>query len=176
MEVLVYPHRNLVYILYTKLCKTYTTDVYKINLTFRQIFAYIFYTKLKELWQLNFVYKMYRKVCWNVGCILYASILIYKKCNIRKTYIHNLYITSMQNLYTNNCQENGSLISTYFDLFVVVVCKGVLACLFLTHLLTLFKVFQTVPSLATPSCPNLTHQPSLHIINQFKQISKGWFY
>ena len=54
----------------------YTTDVYKINLTFRQIFAYIFYTKLKELWQLNFVYKMYRKVCRNVGHILYASILI----------------------------------------------------------------------------------------------------
>ena len=54
----------------------YTTDLYKVNLTFRQIFAYIFYTKLKELWQLNFVYKMYRKVCRNVGYILYASILI----------------------------------------------------------------------------------------------------
>ena len=28
----------------------------------------------------------------------------------------------------------------------------------------------------THSCPNLAHQPSLHIINGFKQISKWWFY
>ena len=28
---------------------------------------------------------------------------------------------------------------------------------------------------ATPFFPNPTHQPSLHIINGFKQISKGWF-
>ena len=42
-----------------------------------------------------------------------------------------------------------------------------------------FKVFQTVPPPhphTNPSCPNLTHQPSSHIINVFKQISKGWFY
>ena len=28
----------------------------------------------------------------------------------------------------------------------------------------------------TPSCPNKKNQPSLHIINRFKQISKVWFY
>ena len=39
-----------------------------------------------------------------------------------------------------------------------------------------FKVFQTVHPHAIPSCPNPTDQPSLHIINRFKQISKGWFY
>ena len=31
-------------------------------------------------------------------------------------------------------------------------------------------------SQATPSSPNPTHQPSVHLINEFKQISKGWFY
>ena len=30
-------------------------------------------------------------------------------------------------------------------------------------------------SQATPSSPNPTHQPSVHLINEFKQISKGWF-
>ena len=40
-----------------------------------------------------------------------------------------------------------------------------------------FKLFQTVPPPhATPSSPNSTHQPSLQLINGFKQISKGWFY
>ena len=42
-----------------------------------------------------------------------------------------------------------------------------------------FQVFQTVPpspTLTQPSCPNRTNEPSRHIINRFKQISKGWFY
>ena len=38
------------------------------------------------------------------------------------------------------------------------------------------KLFQTVPSTqATPSSPNPTHQPSIHLINELKQISKGGF-
>ena len=74
------PNRNYVYILYT----TIVQDVY--NRCIQNVsnistnFAYILYTKLKELWHLKFVYKMYRKVCQNVGYILYTSILIYKKC------------------------------------------------------------------------------------------------
>ena len=44
---------------------------------------------------------------------------------------------------------------------------------FLFHpLLRHFRLF--LPTLTQPH--NLTHQPSLHIINWFKQISKGWFY
>ena len=42
-----------------------------------------------------------------------------------------------------------------------------------------FKVFQIVPPPSCrqpPSCSNPTHQPSLQIINGFKQISKEWFY
>ena len=50
-------------------------NVYKMYTTVRQTLVYILYTKLKELWQLNFVYKMYTEVCRNVGCILYANIL-----------------------------------------------------------------------------------------------------
>ena len=39
-----------------------------------------------------------------------------------------------------------------------------------------FKVFEASSPHATPSCPNPIDQPSLHIINRFKQISKGRFY
>ena len=41
-----------------------------------------------------------------------------------------------------------------------------------------FKLFETVPTRphATSFCPNPTHQPFLHIVNGFKQISKGQFY
>ena len=39
------------------------------------LYIYILYTQLKELWQLNFVYKMYTKVCRNVGYILHTHIL-----------------------------------------------------------------------------------------------------
>ena len=35
---------------------------------------YILYTKSKELWLLNFVSKIYTKVCWNVGYILYTKV------------------------------------------------------------------------------------------------------
>ena len=48
-----------------------TQNVYKMYPIFRH-YIYILYTKLKELLQLNFVYKMYTKVCWNVGNILYT--------------------------------------------------------------------------------------------------------
>ena len=58
----------------------------------------------------------------------------------------------------------------------------------------LFKIFVPLPPLfcstpfygvsdsspilthSTPSYPNPTDQPSLHIINELRQISKGWFY
>ena len=51
-----------------KLYKMYITDtkfiqnVYKMYPTLQQTFVYIFHTKFEELWQLNFVYKIYRKV------------------------------------------------------------------------------------------------------------------
>ena len=61
-----------------KLYKMYITDtkfmqnVYKMYPTLRQTFVYIFHTKFEELWQLNFVFKIYRKVCGNVEYILYT--------------------------------------------------------------------------------------------------------
>ena len=55
-------------------------NIYKTYSTFQQALVYILYTKLYELWQLNFVYKVYTKVCQSVEYILYTSILIYKKC------------------------------------------------------------------------------------------------
>ena len=69
-------HGNCVYTFYTqKLYKMYTTDVYKMYAkctytTFHQTFVYMLYTKSKELCQLNFVYKMFPKICRNVEYIL----------------------------------------------------------------------------------------------------------
>ena len=114
-----------------KLYKIYTTDVYKMYATFQQTFADILYTKSKELCQLNFVYKMWTKVCRNVGYILYTNIL-YTICIHQfwstksvhhKHYVYNLYTKFMQHVYTNNCIKNRSLISTFF-----------------THLLCTFKL------------------------------------
>ena len=140
-----YPTPKLcIHFVYKKMYKMYATDVYKI---FRPTFVYILYTKSKELCQLNFciqniynclskcgihfvykhfVYILYTKVCWNVGYILYkhlvyilyTSVLIYRKCT-SKHYVSNLYTKFVQNVYANNCMQNGCLISTYFDLFVV---------------------------------------------------------
>ena len=46
---------------------------------------------------------------------------------------------------------------------------------FLFH--PLLRYFRQSPHLnTTPFCPHLTHQPSLHVMNGFKQISNGWFY
>ena len=107
-----------------KLYKMYPTDVYKMHTKciytiFRQAFVYILCTKSKELCQLNFVYKMYTKVCWNVRYILYTSILIYLKRTSLTLCIYTTYIQNSYKMYINNCIQNGSLISTYFDLFVV---------------------------------------------------------
>ena len=46
---------------------------------------------------------------------------------------------------------------------------------FLFH--PLLRYFDSSPyPHATPTCPNPIHQLSLHIINGFKQISRGWLY
>ena len=42
--------------------------------------------------------------------------------------------------------------------------------------LSLFKYFRQFPLPQATLLPYSTNQPSLHIINRFKQISKGWFY
>ena len=49
--------------------------VYKMYLTFRQAFVYVLCTKFSWLSSFDFVYKMYRKVCRNVGYILYLKLL-----------------------------------------------------------------------------------------------------
>ena len=84
--------------------------LYKMYSTFQQTFVYILYTKFKELWQLNFVFEMYTKVCRYVGYILYTSILYTfwvhqfwsTKSVHQKNYVYNLYTKLIQNLYTNN--------------------------------------------------------------------------
>ena len=127
-------HGSFVYILYTKIeqdiYKIYTKNIQnicKMYPTFQQTFLYILYTKSTELRQLNFVYKMYRKVCQNVGYIFYTNILYifcihqfwFTKSLHHKNYVYNSYIKFMQNVYTNNCMHNGSNIFTYFNPIVV---------------------------------------------------------
>ena len=85
----------------------YPTDVYKMHTKciytiFRQAFVYNLWTKSKELCQLNFVYKMYTKVCQNVVYILYTKIFYttfyihfaYKMYSLLKCEIHFVYINS----------------------------------------------------------------------------------
>ena len=97
-------------------------DIYKIYATFQQTSAYIFYTKLKEVLQLNFVYKMYTKVCWNVGYILYTFCIhqFWSTKRVHHTnYVYILYTKIIQNVYKSNYMQNGSCISTYVDPIVV---------------------------------------------------------
>ena len=100
-----------------KLYKMYTSDVYKIHTTFWQRFVYILYTKLKELFQLNFVYKMVTKVCQNVGYILYTDVL-YTLCIqkfvemwdafcIQPFCIYTFCIHFVYKMYTKVCWNMG---------------------------------------------------------------------
>ena len=138
-----FPLGNCVYILYTKFAQDVYNwciqNVYKMYNIFQQTFVYILYTTSKKLHQQNIVYKMYTKVCWhvvyilytkvcqNMGYILYTNILytfcmhqFWSTSNVdHKHYVYNLYTKFIQNVSTNNCMQNGSLISTYFDPFVV---------------------------------------------------------
>ena len=76
-------------------------DVYKLYPTFQQTFAYILYTKLKELLQLNFVYKMCIKVCQKVGYIFYTFCIhfLYTHSDLQKLHIIKIvYTICIQNL------------------------------------------------------------------------------
>ena len=69
--------------------------------------------KSKELFQLNFVYKMYTKVCQNVGYILHAFFMHQfwsTKSVHHKHYVYILYTKFIQNVPTNNCMQNGFFI------------------------------------------------------------------
>ena len=87
----------------------YTTDVYKIYTKyiphFNKLLHTFLYTKLKELWQLNFVYKMYTKFVemWDTFCIQFAYILYNINSDLQKVYItktvYNLYTKFIQNVY-----------------------------------------------------------------------------
>ena len=62
---------------------------------------------------------------WDRFCIqTFCRHFVHMNFDVQKVYIHNhyvdnLYTKSIQNVYTNNCMHNGSLVSTYFDSFVV---------------------------------------------------------
>ena len=94
-----------------------------------------FIQKFVEMWDTfclqtfskYFVYKMYTKICRNMGYILHTNILytfcIHQFWSTESVhYEHYIYTIRIQNYtecHTNNCMQNGSFISTYFDLFVV---------------------------------------------------------
>ena len=84
-------------------------DAYKVYPTFQQTFIYILYAKLKELWQLRFVYKMYTKVFQNMGYILCTSCIHFGYINSDLQKVHivkTMYTICVQNtykMYINNC-------------------------------------------------------------------------
>ena len=73
-------------------------NVYKLCTSFRQIFVYIFRTKLKELFHLNFVYKMYTQVCRNVGTQEFCINFVYISSD-KKNIIKVVYTICIQNSY-----------------------------------------------------------------------------
>ena len=81
----------------------------------------------KQIFCIYFIHEMYTKACRNVGYILCIKILyICCVCQFwstrkvhHKYYVYNLYIKFIQHVYTNNCMLRGSLISTFFILFIV---------------------------------------------------------
>ena len=103
----------------------------KMHTTFWQTFVYTLYTKLKELCQLNFLYKMYKKVCWNVGYIFIQTFCIHfayinSDPQFLQSSIHNYTIfikhshkTYIQIIVCWMVQHIISIISTYFDPFLV---------------------------------------------------------
>ena len=66
--------------------------------TFQQTFVYILFTKLNELWQLNFVSKMYIKIVkmWDTFCIHF----VYISSDLQKVYIlKTMFTIWIQNSY-----------------------------------------------------------------------------
>ena len=57
------------------MCTKCMQNLSKMYTTFRENFVYILSSKSKELCQLNFIYKMYTKIGWNLLYILYTHIL-----------------------------------------------------------------------------------------------------
>ena len=78
--------------------------------------------------QLNFLYKIYTKVCQNLGYILYTNILhtfcIYPfwctKIVHHKHYVYNLYTKFIQNVYAYNCIYAEWI--PHFNIFWLVCC------------------------------------------------------
>ena len=54
---------------------------------------------------------------WDVFCIHFVCINRYTKILHHKNYLYKLYSNSYK-IYRNNCMQNVSHISTYFDPFV----------------------------------------------------------
>ena len=112
-----------------KLYNLYTTDKYKMYTKYIQNVSHIptnvfihFVYKVKRTMAAELCIQNVNKSLSNMGYILYTS-FIHQFCSTKsvhhKNYIYNLYTKLIQNVYTNNCMQNGSHISRYFDTFVV---------------------------------------------------------
>ena len=64
--------------------------VYKMHSTFRQTFAYILLSKFNCHRSFDFVYKMYTKVCQNMGYNLYTFCIhqLYTSCTV---FVYKMY-------------------------------------------------------------------------------------
>ena len=128
--------------IYTKLCKMYTT--------FQQTFVYILFTKSKELCQLNFVYKMYTKVCRNVEHFVYIKVVeMWDTFCIQTFCIYFLHI-----LYTKCMQK----VVKMWDTFGIQTF-----CIHFAHILYT-KYIQKIVEMWDPFCicPNILYTFCIH--------------
>ena len=120
-------HREIVYTFcIQKLCRMYTTDVYKMYTKCIQNVSHILANFcihfVAKLWQLNFLCKICANVCRNAGYNLYTFFRHHfssTKSIYHKNCVYNLFKKFIRNVYINSCMQNGSHISTYFAPFVV---------------------------------------------------------
>ena len=64
-------------------------------LKFKQTFVHVLHTKLRGLWQLNLLYKIYINVCQNVGYILHVFCV--RQGRSKKSLNHKNYYKFIQN-------------------------------------------------------------------------------
>ena len=107
-------------LMYTKCIQNaYKMYIYHTSTSFCIYFVYKIKRTMPAKFCIQNVYKSLLKCEIHFVYILYTSVLIYLKRTSLTLFIYTTYIQNSYKMYINNCIQNGSLISTYFDLFVV---------------------------------------------------------
>ena len=104
------------------MCTKYIQNVYHISTNFCVHFVYKIKRIMADKFCIQNLYKSLSKCGIHFVYKHFVYILYWSTRSAdlhHKNYVYNLYTKFIQNVYTNNCMQNGSHISTYFDPFVV---------------------------------------------------------